>query len=85
MNLTNGHINMTPEEKTELIAMFGKHLDQRESAFRLSEKEHYDDHTDLKAMVQLFKVVKGLTLKAFVGLAVIGTFVLALFGIGKYH
>lgn len=49
--------------------------------FWVDPEQHYNDHQSLHEMVQEWRTIKGMFLKTFVGLAILGSIVLA--GLGS--
>lgn len=68
---------MRPEEMDDLVMRIHALLDAERKTFWVDPEKHYNDHQSLHEMIQEWREIKGMFMKAFFGFAIVGTIALA--------
>ena len=76
---------LTPEDINLIARRILDEIHEERHNFAVPPQQHYDEHNDMRAMLNDYKMAKGLFWKAFIGLAVLGASILALLGLGGMH
>ena len=71
---------MTPEEIEKVANEIHRIIRDKQAAFAIPAEEHYNDHLNLREIYAIWKDVKGIVMRIFIGFAVVGAAVLT--GIG---
>ena len=76
---------MTEEEAQIIADKIYTRIDADIKRFWIEPEMHYNDHKDLRDLLADYRMARGIFWKAFIGFAVVGSFVLALIGFGSAH
>lgn len=78
---------LAPEDINRIARRILDEIHEERHNFAVPPQQHYDEHADMRTMLNDYKMAKGLFWKAFIGLAVIGASALALLGLTgvKFH
>lgn len=60
-------------------------LRENRKDFFVEPEQHYNDHRDIASLISDYKAAKNMFWKAFIGLAVLGSLVLALIGVSAHR
>lgn len=76
---------MSDDDLNSLADKLCERIELKRRAFWIEPESHYTDHIAIRELIQDCKMAKGIFWKAFIGLAVVGSIVLAALGMAGWH